>query len=70
MPAILDPDNYDIWLDPGMHDLRAVSDMLKPYDARIMRCYPVSNRSNHAGNDDGECSIPLELAESHPVPFS
>jgi putative SOS response-associated peptidase YedK len=64
MPVILDPDNYDLWLDPGMHDMRAVSDMLKPYDARQMRCYPISTRINHAANDDEACSAPFELTET------
>jgi hypothetical protein len=27
---------------PGQHDVAAVSEMLKPYDARLMRRYPVS----------------------------
>jgi putative SOS response-associated peptidase YedK len=61
MPVILDPDRYDLWLDPAMHDIRTVSDMLKPYDARLMRCYPVSIRVNHVANDDEECSTPVEL---------
>jgi putative SOS response-associated peptidase YedK len=61
MPVILDPDCYDRWLDPGMHDMRAVSDMLKPYDARMMRCYPVSSRVNSVANDDAECSTPVKL---------
>jgi hypothetical protein len=34
-------------LDPGMSDVSAASDLLKPYDARAMRCYPVSSRINH-----------------------
>jgi len=42
MPVILDPDSYDLWLDPGMSDVSAVSELLKPYDARLMRCYPIS----------------------------
>ena len=33
MPVILDPDGYDLWLDPGMNDVGAVSELLKPYDA-------------------------------------
>jgi putative SOS response-associated peptidase YedK len=37
MPVILDPDNYDLWLDPGMTNVEAVLEMLKPYDARQMR---------------------------------
>jgi putative SOS response-associated peptidase YedK len=63
MPAILDPDTYDLWLDPGMQDMRAVADMLKPYDAKMMRYYPVSSRVNSAVNDDEECSSPVEIAE-------
>src|ERR1035437_9070658 len=46
MPVILDPDGYDLWLDPAMRDSAAASDLLKPCDARPMRCYPVSTRIN------------------------
>ena len=56
MPVILDPDNYDLWLDPGMRDVAVASEMLKAYDARLMRCYPVSARIN--------CSEPVELTET------
>ena len=64
MPVILDRADYDLWLDPGMTNVEAVSEMLKPYDARLMRCYPVSSRVNHVGNDDAECSAPVELTET------
>jgi putative SOS response-associated peptidase YedK len=40
-----------------------VCEMLKPYDARLMRCYPVSTRINHVANDDEQCSAPVELAQ-------
>jgi putative SOS response-associated peptidase YedK len=63
MPVILDPDIYDLWLDPGMRDVRAVSDMLKPYDARLMRSYPVSTRINSVANDDPQCAAPVELPQ-------
>jgi len=63
-PVILDPDSYDLWLDPGFADAAAVSELLKPYDAWPMRCYPVSPRINHAGNDDAECGKPIELESS------
>jgi putative SOS response-associated peptidase YedK len=62
MPVILDPDGYDLWLDPGMKDVSVASELLKPYDARLMRCYPISARINHVANDDEECSRPAELA--------
>jgi putative SOS response-associated peptidase YedK len=64
MPVILDPDHYDLWLDPGMKDVAAASELLKPYDARFMRCYPVSTRINHFANDDEECSRPVEPAQT------
>src|SRR5258708_26995077 len=52
MPAFLHPDKYDLWLDPGFTNVTAVSEMLKPYDARLVRSFPVSTRTNHAANDD------------------
>jgi putative SOS response-associated peptidase YedK len=62
MPVILDPDGYELWLDPGMKDVGAASELLKPCDALLMRCFPVSTRINHAANDDEECSRPVESA--------
>jgi putative SOS response-associated peptidase YedK len=62
MPVILEPDSYDLWLDPGMRDVRSASDILKPCDSRVMRCYPVSTRINHVANDDEECSRQVEAS--------
>jgi putative SOS response-associated peptidase YedK len=39
MPVILNLDSYDLWLDPGMTNVAAASELLKPFDARLMRCY-------------------------------
>ena len=64
MPVILHPDCYHLWLDPGMSDAHAISDLLKPYDASQMRCYAVSTRINHVANDDEECSRPVVLADT------
>ena len=50
MPAILDPNSYDLWLDPGMQNVAAISELLKPCDARLMECYPVSSRVNSVAN--------------------
>jgi putative SOS response-associated peptidase YedK len=70
MPVILDPDAYDLWLDPGMTDVATESEVLKPCDARLMRCYPLSTRINHVANDDEECSAPVELAPIQTQLFS
>jgi putative SOS response-associated peptidase YedK len=70
MPVILDPGGYDLWLDPGMQNVAAASELLRPCDARLMRCYPVSTRINHVANDDEECSSPVGLAQIQDRLFS
>ncbi len=62
MPVILNPDSYDLWLDPGMKEVTAVSELLRPCDARLMRRYPVSSRVNTVVNDDEECSREVQHA--------
>ena len=43
--------------------MSAADELLKPYDARLMRCFPVGPRINSVVNDDAACSAPVELAE-------
>lgn len=63
-------DSYALWLDP-VHSLpHTPFELLKPYDARLMRCFPVSTRLNHVANDDEACSAPVELAEIQDRLFS
>ena len=63
MPVILSKDCYDLWLDPGITSVHAVSELLKPFDASLMRAYPVSSRINQVQNDDGECAKPVALED-------
>jgi putative SOS response-associated peptidase YedK len=70
MPVILDRDRYDLWLDPGMTKVEAVSDLLRPCDARQKRCVPVSTRINHVANDDEDCSRPVAVMEAQSHLFS
>ncbi len=65
MPVILQPGDYDLWLDPGMKNTAAVCELLKPFTASVMRCYRVSSRINNASNDDEECGKRIDL-EAHP----
>ena len=62
MPAILRTEDYETWLDPGIMDAKAVLDCLKPFDASLMKKYPVSSRVNRPENDDEECAreVPIE----------
>lgn len=70
MPVILDPDSYELWLDPGMTKVEAVSDLLRPCDSRQMRSYPVSTRVNSVRDDDEQCCQPVQLAEAQNRLFS
>jgi putative SOS response-associated peptidase YedK len=61
--VILDPDAYYVWLDPSMTNVAAACELLRPCDARLMRCYPISKRINHVANDEEECSAQVELTQ-------
>jgi len=63
MPVILNPDCCDLWLDPGMKDVVTVSELLRPCDARLMRCYPASSRINCVADDDEQRTLPTERAD-------
>jgi putative SOS response-associated peptidase YedK len=69
MPVILNPDGYDLWLDPGMGDVDALSELLKPSDAP-MRRFPISTRINYVANDDEACAVPVELPQVQNSLFS
>ncbi|MBV8206708.1 MAG: SOS response-associated peptidase [Acidobacteria bacterium] len=57
MPVILATEHYDLWLDPGFHDVASLAGMLQPYAAGNMRRFPVSTRVNSVRNDDpGVCA--------------
>jgi putative SOS response-associated peptidase YedK len=60
MPVILDPADFDRWMDPAVEDPARVVDLLKPYPAELMVATPVSTRVNSPKNDDAECVRPLE----------
>ena len=54
MPVIVPPDKYDAWLDPDASDFNVIRDILRPYDANLMRRYPVSRKLNNSRIDDAE----------------
>ena len=58
MPVVLEPDDYDRWLDPDTpaDDLRA---LLKPFPAEKMRADAVSRAVNSVKNDSEECIEPI-----------
>ena len=74
MPLIVAPENYARWLDPTNAD---VADLIVPYPAAAMACYPISPRVNSVRHDDasllervegiaGEASVDHEPAPHPP----
>jgi len=60
MPVILDPPEFDLWLDPEVQDLGLVQSLLRAYPAEAMVAYPVGSHVNNARNDDAQCVLPLD----------
>jgi putative SOS response-associated peptidase YedK len=70
MPVILDKSDYDEWLDPGITDPSKVIHLLKPFEARRMRVYPVSQTVNKVGNDGPECAEESDIVVESPAQSS
>ena len=61
MPVILQPKQFDAWLDPGNHDTAALKTMLAPCRADLMATYPVSPAINSGRVEGPACIEPVEL---------
>jgi len=59
MPVILDPGDYDLWLDPSVQDAVRLQALLRPYPAEPMTAYPVSTRVNNPAHDSPDCIEPV-----------
>ena len=55
MPVILEPADYDVWLDGEVQSVETLKGLLKPYSSEKMTAYSVSKRVNSPKNDDPEC---------------
>ncbi|HYC57218.1 MAG TPA: SOS response-associated peptidase [Candidatus Binatia bacterium] len=52
MPVLLRPEDYALWLDPGVTDVDAVSPLLSPADDDKLAMYPVDSCVGDVRNDD------------------
>ncbi len=59
MPVILDPGDWDLWLDPTVHDPERLDPLLRPYPSDKMVAFPVGHIVNNPANDREECVAPL-----------
>ena len=59
MPVILDPADYDRWLDPARQDPQDLLPLLAPFPADQMQLVPVSTLVNSPRNESPECIVPI-----------
>jgi len=59
MPVILQPEAYDDWLDPQIHDADRLAVILQDHLVREMQYYPVAKRANRVQNNSPENINPL-----------
>ena len=62
MPVILDPGDFDLWLDPAIGEPDRLRRLLSPFPDDRLVAYPVSTRVNRPANDDPSC---LEEVAEH-----
>ena len=60
MPVILNPKDYDTWLDTEKCDADSLTLLLKPYPQELMTMHPVSSDINSPRYDNSSCIDPLE----------
>ena len=59
MPVIIQPSDFDRWLDPESRDADAMKALLQPWPANEMTIYPVSKAANSPANNDARCIAPM-----------
>ena len=58
MPLILDPADFDRWLDPEYQSVEGLTPLLVPYPAGAMEAVAVSTLVNSPKTDGPECLGP------------
>lgn len=58
MPAILDPADYALWLDPSVDDPARITPLLHAAPAKDLVVTPVGRRVNNPKVDDARCAEP------------
>ncbi|MFV1956582.1 MAG: SOS response-associated peptidase, partial [bacterium] len=59
MPAIVKPDQREIWLDHETSDEKELLPLLGPYDSDLMEAYEVSTAVNSPRNNSAENIKPV-----------
>lgn len=59
MPVILQPEDYDLWLNRNMHDPHELEKLYRPYPADLMFSHPVPDLVNIIRFDSASCIVQM-----------
>jgi putative SOS response-associated peptidase YedK len=59
MPVILEPKDYDLWLDSQVEAPQILQQLLRSYPVSAMTAYAVSTLVNNPRHNSSECIVPL-----------
>jgi putative SOS response-associated peptidase YedK len=59
MPVVLQPDTFDLWLDPDMEEASELTALLRPGPAGTIVHRPVSQRIGNVRNNDPQLIDPV-----------
>jgi putative SOS response-associated peptidase YedK len=59
MPVILDPKDYNLWLNPSISEIENLKYIFEPYPSELMKMYQVSDLLNSPKKDNPECIAPI-----------
>lgn len=58
MPAMVLPDDYDLWLDPGISDRDRLIPLLRSYLEQELEAFAVDSAVNNPNFEDPRCIVP------------
>lgn len=60
MPVIIEPKQFDNWLNPEIQEPAELIPLLEPFKATKMEAYPISTYINSPKNNSEQCIRPIE----------
>ena len=60
LPVILNPGDFDKWLDPTQHEPQPLQALLRPFRSEKMKAFAISTYVNNPRNQGTACVAPSE----------
>jgi putative SOS response-associated peptidase YedK len=68
LPAVIEPRDFDLWLDPDERSTDDAVGLLRPAENEILRFVPIGDAVNKVVNDGPEIQVPVGAVVMPPAP--